>query len=206
MAEILDVLPDFPGFAVRYDPAKNPFFKAIFVENMRLVNSVAVGVTLLGLIRDARPAFRGDYPPSINVIAVPQAIKYIESGHAPGFGGISAQPGVERFVAPRGCNHYIVGSSANAAVNTDESYAGKGGTVCKMLFNNAQFVTSKGESVRPYVVLAHELIHSYHCLYGLKKADDEELWTTGIGVYGAEPMCENVFRDQYNLRRRTEYY
>ena len=206
MAELQEVLPEFAGFAVRYDPSKNPFFKAIFIENMRLVKSVAVGGTLLDLIRDAKPKYRDDFPAGINVIAVPQAIKYIESGHAPMFSSIVAVPGSDRYVAPKGCNHYVVGSSANAAVLPDESFNGKGGSVCKMLFNNAQFITSKGESVRPYLVLAHELIHSYHCLYGLKKDDDEELWTSGIGVYNDEPMSENVFRDQYKIARRTEYY
>ncbi len=122
------------------------------------------------------------------------------------FGSITPVPGVPKYVAPKGCRHYIVGSSANAAVSPDKSYEGKGGSVCKMMFNNAQFITSKGKSVRPYLVLAHELIHSYHCLYGLKKQDDEELWTSGIGMYSSDPITENVFRTRYKLPLRTDYY
>jgi hypothetical protein len=205
MAEITEVLPDFDGFAVCYDPSKNPFFKAIFIENMRLIQGCTAGKTLLKLIADARPRSRADFPPSVNVMAKPQAVKYVQSGHAPMFGSITPVPGVDRYVAPRGCNHYIIGSSCNSAKSTQDSENGAG-SVCDMNFTNAQFITSKGEQTRSHIVLAHELIHSYHCLYGIKKADDEELWTTGIGIYSAEPLCENVFRTQFGMTLRTEYY
>ena len=205
MAETTEVLPDFGGFAVCYDPGLNPFFKAIFVENMRIIESCAVGKTLLKLICDALPRFRGTFPAGINVMDKPQKVKYVESGHAPMFGKIVPAPGVNRYVAPRGCNHYIIGSSCNAALSTEDSENGQG-SVCDMMFTNAQFITSKGEPARPFIVLAHELIHSYHCLYGIKKSEDEELWTTGIGAYENEPMSENVFRDQLKLPRREEYY
>lgn len=207
MAELTEVLPEFEGFAVCYDPGANPFFKAIFVENMRLIKSVAVGVTLLKLIEDASPTFRGDFPTGVNVMAKPQKVKYVESGHKPYFGGLTAVsgPGSEKYDAPANCNHYIIGSSANAAKSPTHSTNGQG-SVCDMMFTNAQFMNSRGEALRAHIVLAHELIHSYHCLYGIKKQDDEELWTSGIGVYSTETMSENVFRDQFNLTRRTAYY
>lgn len=205
MADVTEVLPEFPAFGVRYDPTVNPFFKAIMVENLRLVGSVAAGQTLFGYIKDAKPTSRGDYPIGINVMCVPKAVKYVESGFKPAAGGTIAASDDKRHIAPNGCNHYLIGSSANAAVNPVDSDNGKG-TVCKMMFTNAQMITSRGESARPYVVLAHELIHSYHSLYGIKKPKDEELWTTGIGIYSDDPLTENVFRAQFKLAPRTEYY
>jgi hypothetical protein len=206
LAEVTEVLPDFDGFGVCYDTAANPYFKAIFVENIRLIQSVRVGKKLLKLIADARPKFRGTFPIGINVMAKPQKIKYIQSGHLPYFGAIMKAPdGVTKYDAPRGCNHYLVGSSANAAINPIDSTNSQG-SVCDMMFTNAQFISSRGEQIRPHIVLAHELIHSYHCLYGIKKNDDEELWASGIGKYDQEPISENVFRKQFKIPLRTEYY
>lgn len=205
MAEIMEVLPEFTGFAVRYDPGANPFFKAIMVENLRMVGSVAAGATLFKLIADAAPKSRSDFPTGVNVMCVPKPIKYVQSGFKPSMGGTIAASDDNRHVAPNGCNHYIVGSSLNAALDPTASENGNG-SVCKMMFSNAQFITSQGETARPYVVLAHELIHSYHCLYGIKKAKDEELWTTGLGIYKDDALTENVFRAQFNLAPRVAYY
>ncbi len=207
MAEIQEKLPDFSGFGVKYDPVKNPFFKAILVENLRIIERVAAGKQLLQLIADARPRHRADFPDGVNVFGKPKDVKYVESGHAPAFGSIVKVdgPGSAKYVAPKGCRHYIVGSSANASKSPTDSENGQG-SVCDMLFTNAQFVTSKGERSAPFVVLAHELIHSYHCLYGIKKGEDEELWTTGIGTYADEALSENVFRTQFGMPPRAEYY
>lgn len=204
MAELNEMLPEFDGFAVRYDPSLNPFFKAILVENLRKLGTCDAGKTLLKLIADARPRSRADFLTGVNVRCEPKAIKYVQSGHATA-GGFAASAS-DRHIAPNGCNHYIMGSSANAALDPTASGDGTG-SVCKMMFTNAQFLNSKGEMVtHPYIVLAHELIHSYHCLYGIKKPKDEELWATGIGIYAGEPMSENVFRTQLKLPPRLEYY
>jgi len=108
--------------------------------------------------------------------------------------------------APKGCPFYIVGGSQNAALDPTASDNGKG-TVCTMYFTNAQVVTTKGESTVPYIVLAHELIHSYHCLNGIKKdGPDEELWTSGIGQFDKEPLSENVIRGQLKMKLRVDYF
>ncbi len=76
-----------------------------------------------------------------------------------------------------------------------------------MRFTNVQVVTRRGEKAEPYVVLAHELIHSLHCLQGIKMdGRDEELWTTGLGKYENNPMSENVFRAQFGLAKRQRYF
>lgn len=206
MAEVNEMLPEFTGFAVRYDPTLNPFFKAIMVENLRILAACEVGKTLFKLIADARPRSRADFITGVNVRCEPKAIKYVQSGYKPAMGGTIQASSDARHVAPNGCNAYLVGSSANAALDPTASGDGTG-SVCKMMFTNAQFLNSKGEMVtQPFIVLAHELIHSYHCLYGIKKAKDEELYTTGIGIYADEPMSENVFRTQLKLKPRVEYY
>ncbi len=201
MAETTEVLADFKGFAVRYDPGTNPFFKAIMVENLRKIQTVPAGVTLFKLIADAQPKSRDDFPIGVNVMCKPKAVKYVESGYSPMFGKLVANPAQ---VSPKGCRHTIVGSSLNASRDPTASENGQG-SVCDMEFTNAQMITSKGETAYPFVVLAHELIHSYHCLYGIKKADDEEQWASGLGIYATDPLTENVFRSQFNLGPRKEY-
>jgi hypothetical protein len=56
------LLPGFRGIAVEYDQNRNPFFKAIVLENLRRIGSVAPGRVLLNEIANAVPWFRGDFP------------------------------------------------------------------------------------------------------------------------------------------------
>ncbi len=62
MAEITQLLPAFPGFAVQYDPSKNPYFRVIMEENLRKLKQVSAGKSLLSSIQAATPAFRGSFP------------------------------------------------------------------------------------------------------------------------------------------------
>jgi hypothetical protein len=108
--------------------------------------------------------------------------------------------------SPKGCPFYILGGSQNAAKDPVAAENSQG-SVCTMFFTNVQIITSKGEATQPFIVLAHELIHSYHCLNGIKKdGKDEELWTTGIGIYEKEPISENAIRDQFKMALRLEYF
>jgi hypothetical protein len=214
MPEILRVLPDFDGFAVKHDPAKNPFFRAIIIENLRKLATVAAGKSLLSSIAAARPRFRGTFPPSVNVVCVPTQVNFTQSGFQRevvyGQGGSQSITGMSPSDAPQfspqGCPFWIAGGSSNQAV--DPEAAGNGtGTVCNMRFSNVQIMTINGERADPYIVLAHELIHSLHCLQGIEMdGDDEELWTTGIGKYARNPMSENAFRSQFGLALRTQYF
>lgn len=212
MPEITELLQTFPGVAVKYDTAANPFFRPIVIESLTRIASCAAGQTLLDNIGKARPTSRGDFDAGINVAVVPQAVSFVQSGHKQAWasgGGMAktlqASPD-PRHVAPKGCPFYLLGGSQNAS--KDPTAAGNGsGSVCTMYYTNVQVITSKGEASFPYIVLAHELIHSYHCLTGIRKdGPDEELWTTGIGKFKDEKLSENAIRQQLGLKLRTEYF
>jgi hypothetical protein len=95
--------------------------------------------------------------------------------------------------------------SCNAAA--DQSGASGGGSVSTIYFNNTVLLTSRGEQSYPFIVLAHELIHAYHALYGLKKdGPDEELYTTGIDKFAGEEITENKIREEAGLKQRTAYF
>jgi hypothetical protein len=181
MALVEELLPDFEGFSVQYDPTKNPFFKAIMVDNLRKLQTVSVGKTLLKEIAEAYPRSCGDFLPSVNVRCVPTQINYTQSGFKRsvnwGDGGSFTVTGMSATDDPKfalkGCPFHIAGSSANAALNAMAS-TNKTGSVCTMKFSNAQLVTGKGERADPYIVLAHELIHSLHCLKGVKDESGNE--------------------------------
>ncbi len=216
MPTVTEVLPEFTGLAVEYDISKNPFFKPIVIENLRKIKSVTLGETLLRRIGRAQPRSRGTFLPSINVLFKPMGGKYSQAGTI--FGGMGLTlPSSHADYNPvmraddgsisHACPFCIVGGSANAAVDT--MAAGNGtGTVCDLLFTNTQIVTSKGEKTLPFIVLAHELIHSYHCLYGVRKetGDDEELKTTGVGRWlGTNNVTENKFREAFGIPLRIDY-
>ena len=80
MAELFQPVDAFPGFGVLYDPAKNPYFRLIMVENLKRLQSVAVGKSLLSAIQNAKPASRKYFPLGINVICKPTAMMFTERG------------------------------------------------------------------------------------------------------------------------------
>src|SRR4051812_31155132 len=145
MAEVLEVLPDFDGFAVKYDPNKNPFFRAIIVENLRKLATVSAGKSLLSSIATARPRSRGDFPPSVNVVCVPTHINFTQSGFKRdvmyGQGGSQTITGMTPSdrpqFSPQGCPFWIAGGSSNEAVD-QMATSNATGTVCKMRFSNVQ--------------------------------------------------------------------
>lgn len=205
-------LPGFPGFAVEYNPADNPYFKSIMVENLAKLKTVALGKELLKLIGDAKPGSRGTFPNGINVICRPFKARYIQVGFKPAYAP-GETGGTRSAMAPSahpahnvaGSNFHCYGSSLNMAVDQTETAVGKRGTVCYMDFSNAQIIASGGEKAYPHIVLAHELIHSYHCLYAIHADSEEERKTTGIGAYANERMSENGFRKAFNLPLRAAY-
>ena len=206
MAEVIEKLADFAGFACKYELSKNPFFKPIVVENLRKLKATAAGKSLLSEIAVAAPRKRGDFPTGVNVICVPIAISFTQSGYKREVMYGLDHKATTTGMSPPGCPFWMAGGSSNEAV--DQMAAGDGsGTVCLMRFSNVQVKTSKGETAHPFVVLAHELIHSLHCLQGIRMdGKDEELWTTGIGKYANNPMSENAFRGQFGLPLRNAYF
>lgn len=203
-----DLLSGFPGFAVAYDSSANPFFKAIMVENLTLLKRVALGEKLLKLIGDAAPQSRGDFPAGVNVMCRPYKMRYVQSGNKLTYSKGSDQlddlaPSAHPAHNIKGCPFHKYGSSRNLAV--DQTQTAKNGTVCYMDFANNQVLESNGAITWPHIVLAHELIHSYHCLYGMHAGADEERKTTGIDEFSDEEFSENAFRAAYKLPRRNAY-
>jgi hypothetical protein len=74
-------------------------------------------------------------------------------------------------------------------------------------------IGSGGPFKRPFVTLAHELIHALHCLKGVRKppksnwralVPDEEAFTIGLGDYArTEEFTENAIRHEHGFEPRT---
>ena len=210
MVEI-SALPEFPGFGIRYDPDLNPFFRSILLDNLAMLTRVRTGRTLLRVIAQASPIHRANFPLGVNVVCQPlgMAFTITQTGHKVVHGEAMLKSGADQHNpestdSDRECAFYRSGKgSLNAAV--DPSQSSQGGSVCVMTFTASQVLTSKGEISYPFIVLGHELIHSYHCLYGLHKGSNEEKWTTGIGQFSDEPMSENGLRREFKLPPREDY-
>ncbi len=94
------------------------------------------------------------------------------------------------------------------------------GTPCKVKFNPVSEYScelDKSGTRRPAAIgLAHELIHAWRNVRGLRYfedatragIDDDEVMTTGFPPYENEALSENLFRAQWRLARlqmRTDY-
>lgn len=226
MTDVNVVLPDFPGFAIQYDPADKPYFKSNVIEDLRTIATRPIGVDLLGRIGSARPrtrtarATQSEYKRSIvfsdgvNVVIVPSSMGYVQSGFKLAFGAGSAVK--DTMQASNDPLHNLMengtpcrfhtGEGGSAAEALGDGDSDGTGTISLMKYTNAQILTGKGEHTHSFIVLAHELIHSYHHVCGIKnKNGKEEQWTTGIGEFNEEPMSENAFRDAFGIARRNNY-
>lgn len=214
--ERFHILRDFPVLAVEYAPAQHPFFEKIVVEALHLINSVPSGQDLLRLIAAAKPHHRGDFPPGVNVKIKPGNFHAIQSGlKRVWIDGTMDRTVVKSYEAKYNMNSapfYYVGGSYNSSLSPEDASNQKG-SVCVCAFTNAQCFTNKGEIVAPHIVLAHELIHAWHALYGLSKSGkDEELWTTGLGSPEDQKtgkfsgINENSIREQFGIKKRVSYY
>jgi hypothetical protein len=226
MAVVNAKIPEFPGFAVQYDPAAKPFFVSMVVEDLRRITSKEIGKTLLKQIADARPRGRSapktsnaeaklvKFNEGINVVVVPTSVTFTQTGHKMAFTGV----GMEKSLVPstakahniklpnmkNACPFHIAGGSCAEAL--DIIAAGNGtGSVSIMKYTNAQIITGKGEATSSFLVLAHELIHSLHHVTGTRRDGVEEDWTTGIGSYQDELMTENSFRRVFGMPLRVSY-
>jgi Effector protein len=220
MPIVSNKLPEFPGFAVRYDSSAKPFFQSMVLEDLRRINSKPIGKKLLEDIAAARPRARAAgaasnadaraivFEAGVNVVMVPTSMEYTQSGYKMAFTGVGVQKSLKPSTAAshniKDCPYHPAGGSCAEAA--DITAAGDGtGTVSIMKYTNAQILTGKGEATHSFVVLAHELIHSLHHVTGTRRDNGEEDWTTGIGVYAAEPMTENAVRAAFGLKLREKY-
>lgn len=185
------------GIKVQYDENANPFFEVIAKEALGVIASKPVGVKLLTEIGKQSPAITAGVPAGCNVLIVPTDERRFRDNTG---GKLSTKDA--RQMVPGGLS-----GSRNGSLCAVASTDGSRGSACKLYFNNTIRLTSKGEKTYPFVVMAHELIHSLHCLKGIRKEGKaEELWTTGIGDYAGEEFTENKIRAEHGLPERTEYY
>ncbi len=221
MSAVNSKLPDFPGFAVQYNPKDKPYFRSMVVEDLRRIATKEIGRELLKRIANARPRARSaranasaelkaiKFSKGINVVVIPSAVQFTQSGQKMAYTGVGMQQSLQPSAAAHhnieGCPFHIAGGSSAEAVDPTADSDGTG-TVSLMRYTNAQIITSKGESTSSFIVLAHELIHSLHHVTGTTKNDGEELWTTGLGIYSNELMSENAFRKMFGLAPRVDYY
>lgn len=222
MGTVSKKLPEFPGFAVQYDPAAKPFFVSMVLEDLRKIATKELGRELLKLIAQARPrsrSARGNasaetkairFSKGINVVIVPTSVSFTQSGFKMGYTGVGVEKSLQASAAAphnlANCPFHIAGGSSAEALDPTADSNGTG-TVSIMRYTNAQIITSKGEAAKSFIVLAHELIHSLHHVTGTTRTDGgEELKTTGLGIYTDEQMSENSFRKLFGLPVRVEYY
>lgn len=202
-------LPSYPGIVLRYVPEESPFFEKIVLEALKRIKALPTGAKLLALISKANPEADGADDPEwpsefgCRVLIVPPTERvFIQDGYRRMFGNLVPTG----RVGNRPFNPTPLSGSCNNAI--DQGRAGNGkGSIARLAFNNTVMKTSGGEVAYPFVVLAHELIHAYHTLYGIKKdGRDEELCTTGIGAFATEELSENKIRGDANLPLRTKYF
>ncbi len=221
MGTVSKKLPEFPGFAVQYDPVAKPFFVSQVLEDLRKIASKELGRELLKQIAAARPRKRSapanaspekkavKFSKGINVVLIPTSVQFTQSGFKLADVGWTGKKTMEASLAKHhnlaNCPFHISGGSSAEAVDPTADNNGTG-TVSIMRYTNAQIVTGKGEAAQSFIVLAHELIHSLHHVTGTISNKDEELKTSGIGIYANELMSENGFRKIFGLPPRVEYY
>lgn len=82
-----------------------------------------------------------------------------------------------------------------------------------------EYARMSGVPTPSFIALAHELTHCWHHLSGGYRLGDgsdldeqweagflqEEAYTVGLGPYAGTRLCENAYRGEWNLKKRTYY-
>lgn len=220
-------LESYPGLGVLYEANQNPFFKKIIETNLLHLSTKTVGISLLGKIQNSRPQYRHNFPAGINVIFTPLKVRFVEGGFKLQMGylspehGLSGQPPVPLGMTRDVKNSRIqdfkekafgIKKEAGLPMTTSglgvlhesmhQTHASDGtGSVCIVEFNNARVPLKD----RPYIYLAHELIHCLHSLTGTKHVQNDEPATVGLGQHANDALTENRFLEAFGLPRRTHY-
>lgn len=216
---------EFKGFAFNFDQAKDPFFKALCKENLRLLAGLKIGKRLLKAIRDAKPAYRvKNYPSGVNVVLQPPLARgWSTPGLSARTGRITDQTKFDAFNEARNpANHIfepnperrrggklVPGISAKTSLQEDNRVAATDGTgsTATLFYSNTEILSDSGTWFIPHVTMGHELIHCLHSLRGEMKSDDriEEYFTVGIKGYDYE-FTENKIRQEAGFPLRTKYF
>lgn len=213
---------DFPGFegisvqAPQSMPNRETFALNVW-ECLKQIRRLPSGAILLNQIKLARPlAVSPRNSPSevirllqfdirTMVIIYPIEIEYVQSGYMM-FGGM--MPSSARDHNPDAPFWRRGTGASTEALDLDAAGQMHRGSKAVIRFSNA--IMSSGLSTPPFIVLAHELIHAQHYLWGVRydAKEDEENRTTGVGKFrGAmEPMVsENRLRREAGLPERLAY-
>lgn len=217
-------LSRYPGLGVIFQHNENPYFRLIVEENLRTICTKDIGITLLKEIASARPGYRHNFPTSINVIITPLKAYFVQAGyrlqigHATPEDAFSGRPQVPLGMTPReivtpdskASKSGIKGGALPMTTSglgivhesmNQEAASNGAGTVCIVNFHNARVAVGD----RPFIYLAHELIHCLHSLTGTKHRENDEPATIGLGQYASEPLTENRFLAAFGLPQRTHY-
>lgn len=210
---------EFPGFGFDYDPAKNPFFKALVKENLRKVKSWPTGAVLLKAIRDARPGRRPNgWPAGVNVVFQPPLDKQMMApGLAKSGGNLVIRDNQAYMDWDNRVNGGLIATLAakTAAVATERSCSevtadGKPsvGCTCWVNYSNIEIRSKTGEWLPGDITMGHELIHCWHMLNGSAKRDpkEEEWMTVGLKGFAGLAITENRLRNEAGYTPRTKYF
>ncbi len=216
-------LEDYPGLGVLYADYHTSFTLSL-LENLKYLSIKTRGLRLLDEIKKATPFYRHNFPGGINVIVTPFPARYIQSGYVRVLrydvekgeyydlekaedtksrptDSKSRRPGAAKqqtgSLIYKGDGHRI----AHESMDQYHASAPGRGSVCIVNFHNSQ-VPQKD---RPYIYLAHELIHCLHSLKGTKHRENDEPATIGLNEYANDPLTENQFLTDYGFQRRTHY-
>ena len=133
---------------------------------------------------------------------------------APGFGPwsnakVKLMRGTGTHVPDAGASGPEGGSVAIAVGATQNAFEDGVGCPAAVKWNPNIFVTPSG-SRRPFIGLAHELIHALHYTTGtrLRGGDEpgnEEFQTVGLGQYEGSAITERKIRAAFGIADRTQY-
>lgn len=210
---------EFPGFGYDYDPAANPFFKALVKESLRKLATWPTGKKLLKAIRDAKPGRRPNgWPSGVNVLLQPPFNKQmIAPGLAKHNGAVIVRDNQAFMDWDNRVNGGLIAllDAKTAATPTDFkcSQVGENGALgigcgCWVSFSNIEIRSKTGQWLPADITMGHELIHCWHMLNGWTRRDlKEEEWAT-VGIKGFDGMefTENKLRREANYPERTKYF
>jgi hypothetical protein len=186
----------WPGIKLQYEGSSNPYFEVIAKEALSLIAAKPVGAQLLSGIGQTAPQVNDGLPAGCNVLIMPTTERKFYDQSVRQFATDA------RHMVPSGLS-----GSCNAALSPVAGGKTNAGSACKLYFNNTIRVTSRGEATYPFIALAHELIHSLHCLTGTRMdGKAEELKTVGLDPYSGEAITENNIRAEHGIALRTQYY
>lgn len=211
---------EFKGIGFEYDPAKQPFFKAMVKESLRKLAVLPTGEAILKAIKDAEPGYRLQaLPRGVNVVIRPPLDRLFLIPGTRKTGQIVDQAKHDAWqqgkigvkLIPTLSSKTSVGADCGKSQGAAKYPAPHGsgiGSTCYIEYSNTEILSDSGLWAIPHVTMGHELIHCIHALYGESKWDDkeEEWFTVGIKGFEGASYTENKLRAEGGFPRREKYF